>query len=66
MINIWENKWRTMKANMLSLLVMFSFLVSALAPGLEANDMEKHNAFVGGGEKELVTEGPKASLMEPA
>jgi hypothetical protein len=28
--------------------------------------MEKHNAFVGGGEKELVTEGPKASLMEPA
>jgi 4-carboxymuconolactone decarboxylase len=45
MINIWENKERTMKANMLSLLVMFSFLVPALAPGLEADNMEKHNAL---------------------
>jgi hypothetical protein len=29
---------------------------------------KKHQkgAVVGGGEKELVTEGPKASLMEPA
>ena len=34
-----------MKANMLSLLIMFSFPVSALAPGSEANNMEKHNAL---------------------
>jgi 4-carboxymuconolactone decarboxylase len=45
MINIWENKERTMKATMLSLLVMFSFLVPGLAPGSEAENMEKHNAL---------------------
>jgi len=45
MINIWENKERTVKAHMLSLLVMFSFLVPALAPALEADNMEKHNAL---------------------
>jgi len=45
MINIWENKERTMKANMLSLLVMFSFLVPALALGSEADNMEQHQAL---------------------
>jgi 4-carboxymuconolactone decarboxylase len=45
MINIWENKERTIKVNMLSLLAMFSFLVPALAPCLEADNMEKHSAL---------------------
>jgi 4-carboxymuconolactone decarboxylase len=45
MINIWENNKRTVKANMLSLLVMFSFLVPALALVSEANNMEQHQAL---------------------
>jgi 4-carboxymuconolactone decarboxylase len=45
MINIWENKKRTMKAYMLSLLFMFSFLVPAPAPGSEGNNMGKYQAL---------------------
>jgi 4-carboxymuconolactone decarboxylase len=45
MNSIWENKERTLKAKMLSLLVVFSFLMPAMALGSEDDNMEKHHAL---------------------